>query len=157
MKHNKGDIVLLRVLHELPKPQDEQRDFCTNHEYFSYPDERQLIKDKVSEQKRFYRRKTWNGYDVKENGNSVELVGLGIAFDELIEVNVETTRTITSNEIPFYKKVYSFFSGTIECVLGVLGIVLFGTWHAPVSLKGIKIGTFNIKYDWLKGSILAQC
>ena len=76
-------------------------------------------------------------------------------MDGVLEVNVNAIRTIPVQDIHWVKKIGMFLSGTTEYILSFFYIFFTGKYKSFVFLKGVKIGEFELKYDWFKGHVLA--
>ena len=85
----------------------------------------------------------------------MELRGLGEVMDGVLEVNVNAVRTIAQQDIHWVKKIGMLLSGAAEYILGIFYVFFTGKYKSFVFFKGVKIGEFELKYDWFKGHMLA--
>ena len=65
-------------------------------------------------------------------------------------------RTLKS-ELPWYKQIYKLIAETLESILGVVYLIFAGRYRSFVFFKGVKVGDFNVKYNWFKGHVLVEC
>lgn len=109
---------------------------------------------KLLEQEGTLDDKIWKGHDIYDYQNTMKFKGLGSVLDGVLEVNVDAVKNTSFTDQPFYKKVFIVVTFAFDYILSFFYAVFGGKHLNGVTFKGVKIGEFDINYNWFKGHVL---